>query len=360
MKKSRNNKTTTAGVTHEPALLTYEEWLEQSRRNPVITNYRDTVFRMLYCDKRELLALYNAVNGTDYSNPDELQVTTLDSAIYMSMKNDVSFVLDMRLSLYEHQSTVNPNMPLRDLMYVAKVFEELIIHKDLYSKKQIQLPSPRFITFYNGIEKQPERREYRLSDAYSVRDEQPWLELIVIQLNINPGYNMELMKACPTLNQYMMFVDKIRTYGKTISLPEAVEKSVNECINEGILTEFLLKNKAKVVSMSIFEFDQELHNRTLYEEGLEDGERTGFAKGEKSGFAKGEESGFAKGEKTGLDKGRSLKLISLVCRKLQKNKTPEEIADALEEELDTIEKICKAAQAFAPEYDVEKIYKALN
>ena len=166
----------------------------QSQPASPVRNYKDTVFRMLFSDKEELLVLYNAVNGTDYSDPDALQITTLESAVYMSMKNDISFVLDTRLSLYEHQSTVNRNMPLRDLMYVAKVFEGLVIHRDLYSSKLIQLPSPRFITFYNGLEEQPERREYHLSDAYEVRDKNPALELIVTQLNINPGYNTGLME----------------------------------------------------------------------------------------------------------------------------------------------------------------------
>ena len=321
---------------HHPEDFADEEWLPQSGSYPAVRSYKDTVFRMLFSEKKELLALYNAVNGTNYTDPDQLRITTLDSAIYMSMKNDVSFVLDMRLSLYEHQSTVNPNMPLRDLMYVSKVFEDLIIHKDLYFTKQIKLPSPRFITFYNGIEKQPERREYRLSDAYYIKEAEPWLELVVIQLNINPGYNRDLMEKCPTLNQYMLYVDKIRTYEKEMSLSEAVEKAVDACIKEGILEEFLLKNKAKVVSMSIFEFDQELHNRTLYQEGLEDGEKSGIAK------------------------GRDIGLISQICRKLQKGKSPEIIADELEEELDKVKEICETASSFAPEYDIEKIYEAMH
>ena len=307
----------------------------QSQPASPVRNYKDTVFRMLFSDKEELLVLYNAVNGTDYSDPDALEITTLESAVYMSMKNDISFVLDTKLSLYEHQSTVNKNMPLRDLMYVAKVFEGLVIHKDLYSRKLIPLPSPRFITFYNGLEKQPERREYRLSDAYEVKETNPSLELIVTQLNINPGYNTELMEKCPTLYQYMIYVEKIRSYEQHMTLAEAVEKAVDECISEDILSEFLLKNKAKVTNMSIFEFDQELHNRTLYEEGHEDG------------FVKGEESGML------------TKLISLISRKLQKAKSPEQIAEELEEDIDLVREICECAAPFAPEYDVGKICEAM-
>lgn len=297
-----------------------------------VNNYKDTVFRMLFADKKELLQLYNGMNGTSYNDPEALQITTLDSAVFMTMKNDVSFVLDMRLSLYEQQASVNPNMPLRNLFYVSKVYEGMIVQKDLYSKKRIRLPAPSFITFYNGTEVQPERTEYYLSDSYRTNTENPNLELRVIQLNINPGYNEWLKEKCPTLCQYMQYVDCVRRYAKDLSLPKAVENAVNECIAEGILAEFFLREKAMVISMSIFEFDQELHNRTLREEGFEDG--------------------YAQGAETVL--------ISQICRKLQKNKSPEVIADELEEDIATIQPICDVAATFAPEYDVKKIYDTLH
>ncbi|MCR5755765.1 MAG: hypothetical protein K6G30_13250 [Acetatifactor sp.] len=128
----------------------------KKRKNHVIRTYKDTVFRMLFTDRKELLELYNAVNDTEYQNPEELIITTLDSAIFMTIKNDVSFVVDMRLGLYEQQSTVNPNMPLRNLLYVSQVYEELVVRTDLYSRKRIMLPAPHFITFYNGEEIQGE------------------------------------------------------------------------------------------------------------------------------------------------------------------------------------------------------------
>ena len=198
-----------------------------------------------------------------------------------------------------------------------------------------------------NLKKQPERREYRLSDAYEVKENNPALELIVTQLNINPGYNTELMEKCPTLYQYMIYVEKIRSYDQHMNLADAVEKAVDECISQDILSEFLLKNKAKVTSMSIFEFDQELHNRTLYEEGREDGEKTGFIKGEESGFVKGEKSGML------------TKLISLIIRKLQKGKSSEQIAEELEEDIDLVREICECAALFAPEYDSGKICEAM-
>ena len=241
-----------------------------ARENPVVRNYKDTIFCMIFKDKKELLSLYNAVNGTHYDNPEELEITTLENAIYMNVKNDVSCILDMRMNLFEHQSSVNPNIPLRDLFYVARLYEKFTIGKDLYSSKRIMLPTPRFIVFYNGVAPQPERRILKLSDSFQ-HVEDINLEIIVTQLNINPGYNQELMDGCQTLYQYMSYVEKVRNYNKTMPIESAVNMAVNECIKEDILADFFRKNKAEAIQMSIFEYDEELHKKTLREEGRTEG-----------------------------------------------------------------------------------------
>ena len=253
---------------------------------PVIQNYKDTVFRMIFMEPGELLNLYNAVNDTHYDNPEELEVTTLENAIYMNVKNDISCILDMWMNLYEHQSTVNPNIPLRDLFYTARLYENIIIRKDVYSSKRIMLPTPKFITFYNGVEKQPERRIMKLSDSFERKGEAN-LELTVVQLNINSGYNEELKQGCPTLYQYMQYVEKVRAYKETMPIEKAVGKSVDECIAEGILKDFLIKHKAEAIQMSIFEYDEELHKRTLLEEGFEKGMEQGLELGRAEGKAEG-------------------------------------------------------------------------
>lgn len=233
-------------------------------------NYKDTVFRMVFKEKKELLSLYNAVNETNHKNVDELEITTLRNAISMNMKNDISCVIDCSMNLYEHQSTVNPNMPLRDLFYVARLYETLIVDKDIYSRKKIPLPTPKFITFYNGVEKQPERRVMKLSDSFEQKGEVN-LELEVLQINLNPGNNTELMKACRTLSEYTIYVEKVRKYKAVMPLKDAVKCAVDECICENILADFLKKNRAEVIQLSIFEYDEELHNKTLREEGFERG-----------------------------------------------------------------------------------------
>ena len=253
-------------------------WNEDASVNPIVRNYKDTIFRMIFRDKRELLTLYNAVNGTHYDNPEDLEITTLENAIYMNMKNDVSCILDMRMNLYEHQSSVNPNIPLRDLFYVARLYEKFTIGKDLYSSKRIMLPTPKFIVFYNGVTQQPERMVMKLSDSFQCVEDVN-LELIVTQLNINPGHNDELVKGCPSLYQYMCYVEKVRTYNKTMPIEEAVAVAVDECIKEDILADFFLRNKAEAIQMSIFEYDQELHNKTLLEEGIDIGITQGISQG---------------------------------------------------------------------------------
>ncbi|MBQ8924534.1 MAG: hypothetical protein IJ053_07030, partial [Lachnospiraceae bacterium] len=210
-------------------------------------------------------------NDTHYDNEDDLDITTLKNAIYMSMKNDVSCLIDMQLQLYEQQSTINPNMPLRDLMYITRQLEKLIVKDDLYSKKLVNIPTPKFIVFYNGTETQPEQKTLLLSEAFENVKDEINLELKVLQLNINKGYNEPIKNKCPELFQYMEYVDTVRRFHKAYPLEEAVRLAVDYCINHDILREFLLANKMEVTSMSIFEYDEELHKKTLLKEGYEDG-----------------------------------------------------------------------------------------
>ena len=246
---------------------------EQSILPAANKKYKDTIFRMLFSDKKNLLSLYNALNGKNYSDCDQLEIVTLENAIYMSMKNDLAFILDLALFLWEHQSTYNPNIPLRDLMYIAKEYEKYIKEKgiSLYSNRQQKIPAPQFIVFYNGNRKIGERMEHRLSDAYETSSGEPALELKVLVININEGYNQTLMESCQILKEYAQYVSKVRAYKKTLSLNEAVEKAVEECIQEGILQEFLLANKAEVVAMSIFEYDREWEEEILRKEEFEAG-----------------------------------------------------------------------------------------
>ena len=169
-------------------------------------NYKDTVFRMLFSDRKNLLSLYNAVSGAHYEDPEMLEIVTLENAIYMGMKNDLAFIIDTDLFLYEHQSTYNPNMPLRDLFYISSEYQKLVDKKSLYSSVLQKIPAPQFIVFYNGTEKKKDSWVNHLSEAFKNLSGNPKLELEVLTLNINEGHNPELMEQCQTLREYAQYV----------------------------------------------------------------------------------------------------------------------------------------------------------
>ena len=226
-------------------------------------NYKDTVFRKLFSERKNLLSLYNAINRTAYTDENALEIVTLESAIYMGMKNDSPFIIDTNLFLFEHQSTYNPNIPLRDLFYISGEYQKLVDQKSIYSSTLLKLPEPNFIVFYNGTEKKADRWVNCLSDAYEKHIGDPNLELKVITLNINEGYNKDLMKQCKILREYAQYVEKVREYASTMDLNAAVEKAVDECIHQGILEEFLRANRMEVIAVSIYEYDKEEEEKKL-------------------------------------------------------------------------------------------------
>ena len=251
--------------------------IEKDVRKQVVANkkYKDTVFRMLFTDRNNLLSLYNAVNGSNYEDAEALEIVTLKSAVYMGMKNDLAFIVNTELFLYEHQSTYTPNMPLRDLFYISREYQKLVDNKSLYSSTLQKIPAPNFLVFYNGTEKKEDSWVNYLSDAYENLTGEPNLELKVITLNINEGYSAKLMEQCRILREYAKYVAKVREYAREFELDTAVEKAVNYCIQNNILAEFLRKNKSEVIATSIFEYDQEEEERKLrkaeYEAGWEAG-----------------------------------------------------------------------------------------
>lgn len=236
-------------------------------------NYKDSLFCMVFKEKKELLSLYNAVNGTSYTDVDDLTVNTLENAIYMNMKNDISCLVENHMDLYEQQSTYCPNMPMRELMYVSRLYEKELRGRNLYSSSLVKIPTPKFVVLYNGTRKLQERQVLKLSDAFMVKEGEPDLELKVTVLNINPGMNEELLKGCKTLRDYVAYVEKVRGYSKNMPTEEAVELAVRECIRNDILAEFLKKYRAEAVQVSIFEYDQEMHMRCIAEEAREEGRR---------------------------------------------------------------------------------------
>lgn len=246
--------------------------------------YRDTIFRMLFGeDKKALLSLYNALNGTDYDNPDELEINTLEDSVYMGIKNDVSFIIKNEMVLGEHQSTINPNMPLRDLFYVTDLYEIYTADMNIYGVTKLRIPAPKFIVLYNGGEKIKDKTIYKLSDLYA-EGKSGDLELSVTMYNINYGHNEKLVNGCRKLKEYSIFVDKVKRYKKYDSfksIKSAVSQAIKECLKEGVLVDFLKKHRVEEMAMNfLYEFDakrqSELDRRDGREEGIEIGRKEGI------------------------------------------------------------------------------------
>ena len=296
---------------------------QNTQTQPVNRLYKSKIFAMLYSSKKELLELYNAVSGRHYEDPELLEINTLENAIYMSMHNDVSFLIDSRLSLYEHQSTYSPNLPLRYLFYISDLYSGMTKDENLYGIKCVELPAPQFIIFYNGEKDQPDRSILKLSDAYSVKEEHPALELTAVMLNINRGRNEKLKGMCKSLKDYSEYTERVRKYVRTVPIEDAVEWAIQECIEEDILAEFLKQNRAEAKSVSIYEYDQEKHMRQERETFWEDGRAVGRSEGRAEGRTEG--------------RGELLK--EQIQKKLAKGKSISVIAEEVEEEEAVIEKL---------------------
>lgn len=240
---------------------------------------KDRLFRFLFEKNREaLLDLYNALNGTSYQDTSKLKVVTLDNAVYVVMKNDLAFVIAGTLNLYEHQSTINPNMPVRFLIYLAEEYQKLIeqAQESIYGSRRITLPTPQCIVFYNGELEIPEEQMLSLSDAFENQNVPADVELRVRMLNINYGKNGTLLEKCNMLKEYALFVDSARKYiSEGTDRQEALNRAIDNCIDCGILSDFLRSYRAEVLGMLLEEFDVDKYERSMKAEGCEEGvERT--------------------------------------------------------------------------------------
>ena len=286
-------------------------------------NIKSTLFPNIFSDKKELIGLFNAVHGTNYKETDDFEINTIEGILYMTTKNDVSFLMEGTMNLYEHQSTYNPNMPLRGLLYFGQLYHKYIKTRGLniYSSKLQKIPVPHYVIFYNGTQDEPDEQILLLSDAFQKEDEQKYvpgcLECEVRMLNINYGHNKELMEKCRTLEEYAIFVARLREYAKEYPnrLDIAITKAIDDCIGTGILKDFLIKHKSEVLEMVLYSFDKELYEKDLKQIAYEEGEQAGILTGEQK------------------------KLLEQVQKKLAKGKSVEVIAEDLEESVDNIQKI---------------------
>lgn len=245
----------------------------------VQNHVRDTLFRFIYSGKDErsrrwLLSLYNALNGTNHQDTRELTITTIENIIYLTMKNDLSFLIDSQMHLYEHQSTVNPNMPLRGLMYFAQLYQMNVNKRDedIYGDTIVKIPAPKYVVFYNGNKEQEDIIKYRLSDAFEVTSEKGEFEWTATVININKNHNSELQKSCKSLYDYSRFVDLIKTNLQTMPLKESVVKAVDYAAKNNFLEGLIEEQKMEILNTCLTEFNQEDYDRRRRREGYRKGQ----------------------------------------------------------------------------------------
>lgn len=247
--------------------------------------HKDSLFRKVFRKKRDLLDLYNALNGTCYENEDDLEITTLDNALYMAIKNDVSCIVGCTMNLYEHQSSYNPNMPLRGLIYFAQLYNIYTEKRklNLFSSTLQRIPTPQYVVFYNGLQAEPDRQVLKLSDAFET--EGGCLECEAVMLNINYGRNRELMERCRRLEEYAIFIATVRKYvaSNQLSLDDAITLAIDECIEKEILSDILTEERAEVHMYILETFDKELYEKELKDDAFEYGKEKGKKEGIKEG-----------------------------------------------------------------------------
>ncbi|MBP5151736.1 MAG: hypothetical protein ILP13_02335 [Lachnospiraceae bacterium] len=236
--------------------------------------YKSSVFKAYFSIRENCLALYNAVNGTNYGDDADIRIETLENSVFLNIYNDVSFVICGTINLYEHQSTLNPNMALRDLFYISHLYKAIAMRSDndLYGSKLIKLPNPSFMVFYNGRDDAPEEEILKLSDSFEHRSDNPELELTVRFVNINFGHNNDLMNGCTPLRDYSILTKRVRdNLDSGLGIRDAATKAVDSCIEDNIMRDYLVKEKAGVIAMHVLDYNEEKHARSLREEGMEKG-----------------------------------------------------------------------------------------
>ena len=290
--------------------------------------FKSSVFSMLFSDPDLLRELYCALDGVSLPKDVPVTINTLEDVLFMDFINDISFEIDGKLVvLIEHQSTINPNMALRLLMYIGRVYEKIIDEKNVYSGKPLKIPQPQFFVLYNGVEPYPDEKIYRLSESFEnlkslglVEKDFPSLELDVKVININEGRNEAVAARCKKLAEYSAFVAKVRSLEKELgSLEEAIKEAVKYCQRHDILKEFLELHAGEVLNMLYTEWNMDDALAVRYEEGHEEGIEEGIEKGR--------------------EEGRVNEKIEIARNLLAKGSTPEFVRDITGLNIETIENL---------------------
>jgi predicted transposase/invertase (TIGR01784 family) len=250
--------------------------------------YKNSVFTSLFSDPDLLRELYSAIEGVSLPPDIPVSINTLENVLHMNLYNDISFEIGGKLVvLLEHQSTINPNMTLRLLLYIAEVYERMIKGKTIYSEKSIKIPWPEFYVLYNGTKPFPDNEVLKLSDLFEKPldlglpgKSRPLLELEVKVININEGRNEGIVRRCKKLSEYSSFIGKVRFYWEELgNLEAAIKEAIQYCHKHGVLKEYLEIHGSEVLSMLYTEWNMEDALAVRYEEGREEGHEEGREEG---------------------------------------------------------------------------------
>ena len=316
-----------------PNLILQEAYMPEEIKR----EYKDRLFKLIFGReeyKSNTLQLYNAISGSSFTDSDSLEINTIEDAVYLSMHNDVSFIIADTVNLFEHQSSFSPNIPMRMLFYVSQLFQKMLDVNDnmknrMYTHSQVKFPNPKFYVFFNGPENEPEQRILDITECF-INPEDTDLQLKVTMFNINYGRNKELMAMCAPLSDYSQFVHDVTKYKYEGNQSEAAVNRAIDGLPEGIVKDIISAHRAEATDMFLTEYDEELTHRGFYEVGVEDGMAEGIARGMAKGEAKGKAEGKAEANletartmlADGMPEDKVAKYTSLPIeevRKLKKN-----------------------------------------
>lgn len=266
------------------------------------TKYKDRLFSFIFGsdEHREwTLSLYNAVNGSQYTDASQINITTIRQVLYLGMHNDVSFMISGEMNMYEQQSTYNPNMPLRMLQYAGSLYEKDITTRgrNKYGRTLIDLPVPKLVAFYNGTEEEPDETTLRLSDAFD-REKRGSadIEVRVRLVNINRGHSPKMMAACKPLDEYAWIVEQVRLLERDVGLEAAIDRTIDDMPGDYLVKPFLEAHRAEVKTMLLTEYNEAKQMELFREEGRREGRREGRQEGRREGRQEGRREGRQEGQ----------------------------------------------------------------
>ena len=269
-------------------------------------NYKDNTFCALFSEKENLIELYNALSGSSFDMDTPVEIVTLENTFFGDRENDLSFIIDNRwIILAEQQSTLSPNIPLRMLVYLARQYEKLAFPRDIYSKKQVKIPTPELYVFYNGPEDAPVEQELKLSDSFMAECDKIAVEVAVSFINVNYEKGAELLKRCRAMSGYSLLIHMIREeYKNSGDLNSAIENSIRTCRDEGVLADFLKNHGGEVMSFLFEKLTREeceaIREADGFDNGYNSGYEQGYERGETAGYERGETAGYERGETDGV------------------------------------------------------------